>query len=313
MKTSTEMPFQRHVLNGETMGTRYSATFFAPQNLDAAMIASALFEAVDRVDRQMSSWKPSSDLSRLNAAPLDIWIEIPRELGLVLAEALRIGQLSGGAFDIGVGDLVALNGFGATPGAPDPVVQAARAENIRISGSKMLELAPGLRRARRTGPVSLDLSGIAKGFGVDELARVLDQFGIDAWLVGIDGEMRARGVKPNGQPWAIALERPEAGIRSAMGVIALADAAVATSGSYRQKRQADTGNISHTMDPRSGVPLQSTLLSVTVLAANCMEADALATAFMVMGTHAGPKMAQVLGKEAIFILEDGTVLSNVSP
>jgi FAD:protein FMN transferase len=311
VKTFTKAPLQRHVLNGATMGTRYSATFYGPDDLDTELIAEALFVAVDRVDRQMSTWKPESDLNRLNGAPIGKWVEIPRELGLVLAAGLRIGRLSGGVFDMAVGDLVAMYGFGASPGAPDPATSTARAGNIHVSAGKMLELAHGNNRARRLGPVSLDLSGIAKGFGVDELARALNRFDIDTWLVGIDGEMRARGVKPDRQPWAIAVERPEAGLRAAMGVLTLADAAVATSGSYRQFRDGGNGRVSHTMDPRSGFPLNNKLVAVTVLAETCMEADALATALLVMGDEAGPKMAQALGVKAIFVLEDGRVLSNL--
>lgn len=311
MKTPIEPPLLRHILNGATMGTRYSATFHAPGGLDITPIAKALFEAVDRVDRQMSTWKPDSDLNRLNAAPIGDWVEIPRELGQVLAEGLRIGRLSGGAFDMGVGDLVAMHGFGALAGSADPAARAARASAVPVSAGSMLELNHGHHRARRLGPVSLDLSGIAKGFGVDELARALERSGITSWLVGIDGEMRARGTKPDGQPWAIAVERPEPGLRAAMGVLALTDAAVATSGSYRQIRDGANGHLSHTMDPRSGLPLNNKLVSVTVLAKTCMEADALATALFVMGEQNGPKMAQALGLEAIFVLKDGQVLSNL--
>lgn len=311
MKTSTEPPLHRHVLNGATMGTRYSATFYAPANRDTAPIANALFAAVDRVDRQMSTWKPDSDLNRLNRASIGAWVEVPRELGQVLAEGLRIGRLSGGAFDMAVGDLVAKHGFGAMPGAPDPAASAARAGASPVSAGGLLELDHGHHRARRLGPVSLDLSGIAKGFGVDELARALNRFEIHSWLVGIDGEMRAQGAKPDGELWAIAVEHPEPGRRAAMGVLALTDVAVATSGSYRQFRDSANGRISHTMDPKTGLPLNNNLVSVTVLAGTCMEADAMATTLLVMGEQRGPKMAQALGLNAIFVLEDGKVLSNL--
>lgn len=310
MKTSIE--FNRHTLNGPTMGTRYSAVFYAPDDFNDTALANALFEAVDRVDRQMSTWKPDSDLNRLNAAPIGDWVDTPPELGRVLAEGLRIARLSDGAFEIGIGDLVAQNGFGAWPGAPDPVALAARQGHARLSATTMLELAPDRRRARRNGPISLDLSSIAKGFGVDELARVLTRFGIENWLVSIDGEVRARGSKPDGDFWAIALERPEMGRRSALGVLELTDMAVATSGNYRHARPDGESMASHTMDPRTGQPLHNSLASVSVLAKTCMEADALATAFLVMGEDAGPKMAHVLGLEAIFVTQDGHVLSNVS-
>ena len=311
MKTFTEMSLERHVLNGATMGTRYCAVFYAPATLDLVSIAQDLFAAVDRVDRQMSTWKPDSDLNRLNGAPIGAWVEIPPELGRVLAAGQRIGRLTGSAFDMGVGDLVASSGFGATPRVPDPVVHAARISTTRISASTMLVLSPDRCHAQRMGPISLDLSGIAKGFGVDELARVLDQHAIVAWLVSIDGEVRARGTKPDGTAWAVAVETPDIGARSALGVLELTDMAVATSGHYRHFKAETAGNISHTMDPRTGQPLQNSVACVTVLAKTCMEADALATAFMVMGENSGPKMAQVMGLEAIFVCDDGRVLTNL--
>ena len=215
------------------MGTRYSAVFFAPEGTDTEALAAGLFEAVDRVDRQMSTWKADSDLNRLNAAPVGEWVAIPRELTIVLAASLRIGRASNGVFDIGVGDLVAAWGFGSVGPKPDVSRIAGLAGQLRPTMTKTLELDEVGRRARKHAPLSLDLSGIAKGYGVDEMARVMEAFAVPSWLVGIDGEMRSKGIKPDGSPWAVALERPERRIRHAMGVIELTDMAVATSGNYR--------------------------------------------------------------------------------
>lgn len=302
-RTSTEPAPVRVSLNGATMGTRYTALFHADAGMDTAPLAAALFAAVDRVDRQMSSWKPESDLNRLNAAPVGLWVPIPPELGTVLATGLRIGRASHGAFDLGMGDLVARWGFGP-PAAP--AVQPAAAP---IPAHEKLEVDPSLRRARKLAPVSLDVSGIAKGYGVDELARVMEAFAIPAWLVGIDGEMRAKGVKPDGSAWAVAQERPVRGVREAMGVIELTDMAIATSGNYRHFRDIDGRSISHTMDPKTGLPLENAIASVTVLAPTGMEADAWATAFMVMGARAGLGLARLRGMEAIFVTSDGAVES----
>jgi thiamine biosynthesis lipoprotein len=134
------VPLMRHALNGPTMGTRYSAVFFAPEGADIAAIGAALFEAVDRVDRQMSTWKPDSDLNRLNAAPVGDWIAIPRELTTVLAASLRIGRASNGAFDIGVGNLVTAWGFGAAGPKPDADKIAALAGQARPATTTALEL-----------------------------------------------------------------------------------------------------------------------------------------------------------------------------
>jgi len=289
------------------MGTRYSAVFFASGELDEQKLAAALFKAVDRIDRQMSTWKPDSDLNRLNDAATNVWVPVSAELMCVLQASLRIGRQSQGAFDIGVGDLVSAWGFGARAAASGDL-QCGPLVPRRIMTTEALELDPHLRRARKHAPLALDLSGIAKGFAVDEMARVMRQFAIAAWLVGIDGEMRAAGVKLDGTPWAVAHERPVRGVREAMGVIELQDRAVATSGNYRHYRDIGTRTISHTMDPRSGLPLENGLASVTVLAATGMEADAWATAFLVMGETAGPRLARVMGMDGIFVLANGTVL-----
>ena len=163
-------------------------------------------------------------------------------------------------------------------------------------------------RARKHGPVALDLCGIAKGFGVDELARVLDRHGIGSWLVGIDGEMRTRGAKPDGAPWAIALEAPDDERRAAMGVVELGDAAIATSGDYRHWIEIDGKRVSHTMDPRAGHPLPGALACVTVIAPVCTDADAYATALMVLGDQAGHECARRLGLDALFVSRVGDAL-----
>ena len=153
----------RRTLNGPTMGTRYSAVFFAPERTDSDALAASLLEAVDRVDRQMSTWKTDSDLNRLNNAPVGDWVAIPRELTTVLASSLRIGRASNGVFDIGVGDLVEAWGFGSAGPGPDVDRITALAGQARPATTEALELDEAGRRARKHAPLSLDLAGIAKG------------------------------------------------------------------------------------------------------------------------------------------------------
>jgi thiamine biosynthesis lipoprotein len=294
----SSVPLVRHTLHGPTMGTRYSAVFFAPQGADIEAIGAALFEAV-------------SDLNRLNAAPVGDWIAIPRELTTVLAASLRVGRASNGAFDIGVGNLVAAWGFGAAGSGPDMDRVASLARQERPPTTTALELDEIGQRARKQAPLSLDLSGIAKGYGVDELARVMEAFAVPSWLVGIDGEMRAKGLKPDGSSWAVALERPERVTRDAMGVIELTDMAVATSGNYRHWVELNGKTLSHTMNPKTEAPLDNNLCSVSALTPTCMEADAWATVLMVLGERAGQKMAVTQEIGAIFVLNDGSVLSTL--
>lgn len=297
-KTSTDLI--RHALNGPTMGTHWSALFFAPPGLDPAPVLVALQKAVAIVDAQMSTWQHDSDLMRLNRAPVGELVEVPADLARVLALGLRIGRASGGAFDIGMGDAVHAWGFG--PDAAD--VQGIRAAMAapRRPAHEVLELEGTLVRKR--GPIALDLNGIAKGYGVDRLAETLRTFGIEAALVGIDGEMRAQGLRPDGEAWTIAVEAPDTDRRAPHAILNLQDAAVATSGDYRHWVSVEGRHLSHTMDPQRGAPLLSSPASVTVIAPTCVEADAWATALMVVGPEAGAVLAARQGLSALFLLRD---------
>ncbi len=305
------LPLMRQTLSGATMGTRYSAVFYMPFGTNVAALSAAVFAAVDRVDRQMSSWKAESDLNRLNAAPEGVWVDIPRELMTVLEASLQIECVTNGAFDIGVGKLVEAWGFGPARQTAARDQPPATTSEPRQAASAGLELSRREGRARKSAPITLDVSGIAKGFGVDEMAQVMDAFRIPSWLVGIDGEMRAKGSKPDGSMWAVAHERPDRHLREAMGVLELQDMAVATSGNYRHFKEVGGRIISHTMDPRTGAPLQNEVASVSVLAPRCMTADAWATALMVIGVEAGLEAAQAHGLDIIFVLQDGSVRSTL--
>ncbi len=289
--------------SGNTMGTRYTARFLAPRGPDLRRIVADLGTAVTAVDDQMSNWKADSDLSRLNRAATGDWVGISANLAIVLVRAMDIGRESSNAFNIGVGDLVGAWGFGPGGMLRTPAELLDTCPHRPVD--ELLELDVAGRRARKRVNVALDLCGIAKGFGVDELARVLDCHGIDAWLVGIDGEMRSRGGKPDGSPWAIALEAPDDKRRAAMGVIELGDAAIATSGDYRHRTWTHGERSSHTMDPRAGRPLRGTLASVTVISSFCADADAYATALMVLGHEAGQELARQLCLDALFVARLG--------
>lgn len=307
-RTSTEAPV-RHTLNGPAMGARWSAAFYAAADCDTAALARALAAAVETVEQQMSTWRPTSDLMRLNAAPVGAWIAIPGELAEVLDTALAVGRLSDGAFDIGVGDLVTAWGFGG--GARTPDAAAIRRVTGRPSSEppKTLQVDVADRRARKFVPLKLDLSGIAKGFGVDCMARVMREFGIRSYLVGIDGEMRAGAAKPDGRPWGIAQERPDRANRAVLGVIDLENAAVATSGNYRHVVEVGGRALSHTMDPRRGAPVINDLAAVTVVAPTTMLADAWATALMVLGPEVGPKRAAEIGLTALLVTQNLSTLA----
>ncbi|GAB4390441.1 FAD:protein FMN transferase [Albidovulum sp.] len=297
-KMSTELV--RVALNGPTMGTRWSALFFAGPDVDKEAVRGALQAAVEDVDAQMSTWKPDSDLMRLNAAPVGQWVPVPARLLEVLRLGLEIGRASDGAFDIGMGDAVTAWGFGPSDAAPEGIRTAMAVQ--RRPAHEVLEFDGD--HLRKTAPIALDLNGIAKGYGVDRLAETLRDQGIVAALVGIDGEMRAIGLRPDGEAWTIAVEAPDPGRRTPHAMLALQDAAVATSGDYRHWVEVQGRRLSHTMDPRRGAPLIASPASVTVVARTCAEADAWATALMVLGPERGAALAGKHGLDALFLLRD---------
>ncbi len=305
------LALHRHALNGQTMGTRYSAVFYAPADIDLCATGAALFAAVNQVDRQMSTWKPDSDLSLLNAAPVHQWHVVPVELLVVLDAALRVGVQSQGAFDIGVGALVNAWGFGPTALQPNMQKIRVREQRAHRATSDILEIDHIRQRVRKQETITLDLSGIAKGYGVDAMAHCLDGLGIHRYLVGIDGEMRAKGTKPDGHAWAVAIEKPVRHVRDVMGVMELDDAAIATSGDYRHWVEVAGKHYAHTMDPASGRPVDNQLASVTVVMPTCMLADAWATALLVMGASSATELAQQRGMTALLIVREGETLDEI--
>ena len=250
----------------------------------------------------MSPWKPTSDLVRLNRAPVGTWVELPPRILAVLTRALEIARLSGGAFDPTVGALVDAWGFGAEREQPDPAaIQVARSATA-AAGHTRLELDLAAGRARKHAALQVDLCGIAKGYAVDRMAAVLQRHGAAHALIALDGELRAPGPQADGQPWAVALESPVPGRRAAHGVIELQDLAVATSGDYRRFWDVGEARLAHTMDARRAAPLHNAVASVTVLARDCMDADAWATALLVAGHRDGLALAARLGLEALYLL-----------
>lgn len=303
-KTSSEPAVTgRHTtLHGPTMGTRWSATLDTDNTLDLAALRLDLAAAVAQVDEQMSPWKPDSDLMRLNRAPVGTWVDLPAEMLEVLDCALDVQGLSAGAFDPCVGDLVDAWGFGAVRDAPDAAAIRAARQPRPPTAHAGLELERSAGRARKSTPLQLDLCGIAKGYAVDRMVAVLQGHGVRHALAALDGELRAVGRQAGGAPWAVALERPEVGLRTVHGVIELEDLAVATSGDYRRFLRVGDARLAHTMDPHRRAPVNNAVASVTVLARTGMHADAWATALLVAGPDDGLAMAQRMGLDALFLL-----------
>ncbi|MCC6194776.1 MAG: FAD:protein FMN transferase [Burkholderiales bacterium] len=304
-KTSSERPSApptRIHLHGPAMGTQWSVRCDIAPDADTEALRSRLAAAVEEVDRQMSPWKPDSDLTRLNQAPPEQWLPLPEQTLEVLGRALEIARQSEGAFDPAVGALVDAWGFGAARDTPDPVAIRAAARTPWRPAYQWLELDRAGGRVCKRAPLALDLCAIAKGYAVDRMATVLKRNGVAHALVALDGELRACGAQAGGEPWPVALESPQPGCRAVHGVLELRDLSVATSGDYRRFVKVGNVRLAHSMDGRRAAPVNNDVASVTVLAADCTSADAWATALLVAGPDKGLPLAQRMGLDVLYLL-----------
>lgn len=294
-----------HDLGGVTMGTGWSVLLVAPERRSLLRLDRAIRAQFDRIVAEMSGWESLSVLRGYNRALAGSRHLLPAGFQAVLTEALRVAAATGGAFDPTMGELADLWGFGPTAASQmpphDDVAATARANagwhRIAFDADGSLVQPGGL---------TLDFSGIAKGYAVDCIAELLIDAGFPSFLVEIGGELRGRGVKPDGLPWWVTLEEPPVPVTDEPIVVALHELAVATSGSYRRNFEHAGTTYAHTLDPRTGQPLVSELVSVSVLHASCMTADALATALTVLGVDAGTAFARDQQIAARFITADGT-------
>jgi thiamine biosynthesis lipoprotein len=298
-------------LRGETMGTTWSVKLVVPPGADENRLAHGIQAQLDRVVAQMSTYEPDSDLVRFNRAAPGTWQTLPAEFFTVLEYALDVAARTAGAYDPTVGPLVDLWGFGPGPKRHEiPSVAAIEAARARV-GWQHIRLDAANRRAFQPGGVAVDLSSVAKGFGVDQVARHLDRAGVENYLVEVGGELRARGRRADGRAWQVAIEKPgaSAGAVERMDeverVIDLEDLAIATSGDYRHSFTDAGRTFSHHIDPRSGWPVEHRIASVTTLAADAMHADSTGTAIMVLGEDAGMRYAVEHGLAVLLILHDG--------
>lgn len=304
---------------GRTMAGTYAIKVARGGAMSAAAEAALgreLFAAVDVIDRGMSTYRPDSELSRLNRHRADTPFAMSAELGEVLAAARAVSAASGGAFDVTVGSLVNAWGFGPTARTRRPAIEELVRLRARVSWESLV-LDPAARTVTKTRPeVYVDLSAIAQGYGADRIAAALGARGFGDYLVEVSGEVRARGVNADGVPWRIGIERPDgAGVRKPRYVVPLAGLALATSGDYRNYFEQDGRRYSHEIDPRTGEPVAHRLASVTVVHPDCALADAWATALFVLGELRGREVAIAQGVPAYFIgrAADGTLVDAPTP
>ena len=296
---------------GETMGTTWTVRWVPTSsgedgNHPVERVNQSVQAALDAVDGTMSTYKPDSELMRLNRHQGESPMEVSASLMDVLLEAKRIHEWSSGGFDVTVSPLVQAWGFGHQPDASPPDAAAITALRARV-GQQHLALVsageggatPHARRLRED--VRVDLSALAKGYGVDRAADALIELGLENFMVEVGGEVRVVGTR-QGTPWRIGVEVPDGGKQDVHVVVPLVDQALATSGDYRQVNWVDGKPISHTIDPRTGRPVAHQLASVSVVAETAMRADALATALMVLGPVEGHALAEDKGWPALFLV-----------
>lgn len=274
-------------ISGRTMGTFYNVSVipFNNKTLKRDQLQQQIDARLQEINQRMSTYIANSELSRINQAQAHKWVEISEETAAVIGTAQQISTITDGAFDITVGNIVNLWGFG-----PDINLYAipddARIQStLALSGYQKLEVQFDPPRAKKhNDSLYLDLSGIAKGYGVDQIAELLIKLGYQNHLVEIGGEIRTGGEKGPGDPWSIGIERPQSKGRSVQTIIRPSTTiSMATSGDYRNYFELQGKRYSHTIDPTTGYPITHKLVAVSVLHDSCMLADAYATAFMVMG------------------------------
>lgn len=294
-------------LSGATMGTTWSVTLHSlPDGVDLAKLKSQLQAQLDRINRLMSTYDPESEISRFNVQTSDGWFALSRETAQVIELSQQISELTGGSFDVSVGPLVELWGFGASPRGEQLPTEAQVVEQLARVGYRKLVLRLEPAAIRKLDPqLQIDLSAVAKGYAVDLLAEILVLNGAENYLVEVGGELRIGGSRADGTPWRIAIEKPQEGIREVAKIFPLGETALATSGNYRNFYLENGQRFVHTIDPLSGRPIRHKLASVTVLDPSCARADALATALMVLGEEQGRRLVEQQQIAAFFLILRG--------
>ena len=285
---------------GSTMGSSYSVTCDASGH-DVAQIRALVQATLDEVDARMSMFEAQSELSQLNRAGENRPFAVSSQLAAVLAAARAVSDWSDGAFDVTVAPLVELWGFGTRSRRQVPAAAALAEDRRRVDWRSLILDPQHPSVTKRHADTQIDLGGIAQGYGVDAVAAVLERLGIAHYLIDVSGEVRTLGVNPRGEAWRIGIEEPDAMPQRARHIVPLSGRAMATSGDYRNYFEQDGLRYSHEIDPASGAPIRHGLASVTVVADDCVHADAMATALIVLGPVKGRALAEATGVAAQFI------------
>ena len=297
-------------LSGKTMGTTYNITLANPDTtLDLTHLQDVIDQELLKINQLMSTYIPNSELSRFNhQVDIGQWFPLSAETFTVLEYSLGLSKQTQGKFDVTVAPLINLWGFGYQKKTSFPsdndITQA-----LKTIGHQYIELDTQQRAVKKHRAVTVDLSAVAKGYGVDRITEVLDNKKIEHYLVEIGGEIRVKGLNKESNLWRIGIETPSLHQSGAQKIVALKNQSVATSGDYRNFFEKDGIRYSHTLDPATGKPVVHNIASLTVIHNSAMEADALATAFMAMGKEQALAMANVYNIPVYILLYENNSFS----
>jgi len=309
---------REHALAGRTMGTTYSVKVVTGYFGSVSGLQEKIDRRLNEINHSMSPYLADSEISRFNRfQQAGVEFPVSADFLRVMKVAARIHELSEGAWDGTVNPLVDLWGFGRTGRAGTAPAAETIAAALAKVGFNKIEIRDTGALVKREASVTLDLSSIAKGYGVDQAADVVRAAGFTDFLVEIGGEVAAAGRRPDGRPWRVGINRPqpEAGLHEVYKVVSLKDQAFATSGDYRQFFIQDGRRYSHIIDPKTGYPVANGVVSASILAGDCTLADGLATAVMVMGAEQGLVLIDRLeGVEGLIVVQrpDGSMQAHAS-
>ena len=294
-------------LSGSTMGTTYSVVAVDhSRSQSRAELGDAIKSGLAEVNAQMSNWDPGSEISRFNKLSTTDAVSASPAMVKVLKAAQDVHAASDGQFDVTLGPLIELWGFGArNVGHRNPSDTAIAAALNRAGQGRVLRVGAGTLQKSQPD-CEIYLSAIGKGYGVDRIAQALQDFGIRDYMVEIGGDLYTSGRNPDGRPWQIGIETPDARDRRVQKVVGVSNLGMATSGDYRNYFEKNGVRYSHILDARTGRPITHTTASATVLTETAMHADAWATAMLILGREKGLEIANRQNLAVLFVERDQT-------
>lgn len=301
----SEQPKTPQVLHitGQTMGTTYSIKWVDDEPEHQTIVQNQVEKRLALLNSHLSNYDKTSEVSEFNQKKVDIKYKASKDFFETLTIAQAVSKHTHGAFDVTIAPLINIWGFGPNGKVSKQPSQQQIISAKQATGYHKIDLLPKKRLIKKNAPVTINLSAVAKGYGVDALAETLELLRIDSYFIEIGGEVFAKGSKPNGQSWKVGIEKPTHDSRQLQEIIALDNVALATSGDYRNYFEENGVRYSHTINPVTGRPIAHKLASVSVIKKTCAEADAYATALMVLGDQQGITFAKQHHIDALFIIK----------